>query len=141
MATLSNESQFNQPDDLGTRITPARRIGLANVGDSELDRLIPIEAPVAIEYNGIALAVMMATPIELEAFAVGFTLAEGLMEHPSEIIDIVIVPVEDGWIVRITLPPERSEAVFERVRNRVSESSCGLCGIGTLEQALRPLPR
>jgi FdhD protein len=114
--------------DLGTRIAPARRIGLANVGDSELDRLVPIEAAVAIEYNGIAFAVMMATPIELEAFATGFTFAEGLIEHgPPRSSTSGSCRSKNGWIARITLPPERSEAVFERVRNRVSESSCGLC--------------
>jgi FdhD protein len=140
MTTVTDGWRETQASNLGARSTPARRIGLAIASDSELDRLVPAEAPVAIEYNGIAFAVMMATPVELEAFATGFTLAEGLVDRSSEITDIGIVPVENGWILRITLPADRSEAVFERVRNRVSESSCGLCGIESLEQALRPLP-
>jgi len=119
----------------------ARRIGFAETGDTDLARQVPIEAPVAIEYNGIAFAVMMATPIELEAFAVGLTLAEGLVERASEIEDISAHAVAGGWIVRVTIPGTSAEKIIERVRTRVSESSCGLCGIESIEEALRPLPR
>jgi FdhD protein len=119
---------------------PARRLGLAQPGDGDLSRAVPIEAPVAIEYNGIGYAVMMATPADLEAYAVGLTLAEGLVAGAGEIEDILVHQVEGGWVVRITLPPERIGAVVERARTRVSESSCGLCGIESIDQVLRPLP-
>lgn len=122
------------------RPVAAKRLGLGQPGDLELLRRIPIEAPIAIEYNGIGYAVMMATPADLEAFAVGLTLAEGLVERAGEIEDINVHAIEGGWVVRITLPPARLGAVIERARTRVSESSCGLCWIESIEQVLRPLP-
>lgn len=123
-----------------TTTIPAHRLGLAEPGDRDLTRTVPIEAPVAIEYNGIGYAVMMATPADLEAYAVGLTLAEGLVANTGEIDDMMVHQVEGGWVVRITLPPERIGAVVERARTRVSESSCGLCGIDSIAQVLRPLP-
>ncbi|MEP6786463.1 MAG: formate dehydrogenase accessory sulfurtransferase FdhD [Sphingomonadales bacterium] len=118
-----------------------RRLGLSEPGDRSLLRSIPIEAPVSIEYNGIGYAVMMATPADLDAYAVGFTLAEALVERAKEIQGIEIHMIEGGWIVRVSLPANRMEAVIERARTRVSESSCGLCGIENIEQILRPLPK
>lgn len=126
--------------ELLDRPVTAHRLGLALPGDAELLRRIPVEAPIAIEYNGIGYAVMMATPADLEVYAVGLTLAEGLIERAEEIEDVLVHPVEGGWIVRVTLPPARLDAVVERARTRVSESSCGLCGIESIEQVLRPLP-
>lgn len=101
---------------------------------------MPVEAPVAIEYNGIGYAVMMATPADLEAYAIGLTLAEGLAAHADEIEDVQVHQAEGGWAVRVTLPPQRIGAVVDRARTRASESSCGLCGIDSIEQVLRPLP-
>lgn len=118
----------------------AKRLGLAVPGDAEIIRAVPLEAPVAIEINGFGYAVMMVTPCDLEAFAVGFCLSEDLIRHPRDIADFSTHPVEDGWIVRITLRADRAAKIFERVRARVSESSCGLCGIESIEQVLRPLP-
>lgn len=122
------------------RPVAVHRIGLGVAGDEALMRRIPIEAPVAIEYNGIGYAVMMATPADLRAYAVGLTLAEGLVERVGEIEDVDVHAIEGGWIVRVTLPPAQMDAVIERARTRVSESSCGLCGIDSIEQVLRPLP-
>lgn len=126
--------------ELLDRPVAAQRLGLSEPGDADLIRRIPIEAPVAIEYNGIGYAVMMATPVDLAAYAVGLTLAEGLVSRADEIADIDVHPIEGGWVVRVTLPAERLDAVIKRARTRVSESSCGLCGIESIEQVLRPLP-
>ena len=117
-----------------------RQIGLAAPGDAALVRSVPIEAPVSIEVGGIGYAVMMATPADLEDYALGFALGEGLVETPDQIRRIDAHPVEGGWALRIWLPPERNEIALERARKRVSESSCGLCGIENIEQILRPLP-
>ena len=106
-----------------------------------IERAIISEAPIAIEYNGIGYAVMMATPIDLEDYAVGFSLSEGLITHGSEILAIDTHQAELGWILRIQLPQKNSEKVFARARQRVSESSCGLCGMDNLEEVMRPLPR
>ncbi|MFC4295865.1 formate dehydrogenase accessory sulfurtransferase FdhD [Novosphingobium tardum] len=122
------------------RIFAVHRLGLGEPRDADLARSIPIEAPVAFEYNGLGYAVMMATPSDLEAFAVGFSLAEGLIVSASEIADIAFHQAEGGWVVRVALPPDRMDIVLKRARARVSESSCGICGIDSIEEALRPLP-
>jgi FdhD protein len=110
-------------------------------GSSEIiNRPIIAEAPIAIEYNGIGYAVMMATPIDLEDYAVGFSLSEGLITHPEDILALDAHRSELGWILRIQVPQKNAEKVFARARQRVSESSCGLCGMDNLEEVMRPLP-
>ena len=98
------------------------------------------EVPVALEFNGLAYAVMMATPANLEDFALGFALSEALAKRPDDLTDIAIAKVEKGWIVRANLSGIGIEQLTERVRARVAESSCGLCGIENLEAVARPLP-
>lgn len=118
---------------------PVRRLGLGEPGDADLTRSIAIEAPVSIEVGGIGYAVMMATPADLDDYAVGFALGEGLVENADQIGRIDAHLIEGGWALRIWLPPERNAIALERARKRVSESSCGLCGIENIEQVLRPL--
>lgn len=98
------------------------------------------EVPVALEFNGLSYAVMMATPSDLEDFARGFALTEGLARSPADITDIGVAEVEKGWIVRAQLSGLGIEKLTERVRTRVAESSCGLCGIENLEAVSTPLP-
>ena len=83
------------------------------------------EAPVALEFNGLSYAVMMATPADLEDFARGFALTEGLANTPADISDIAVAETDKGWIVRATLAGLGIEKLTERVRTRVAESSCG----------------
>jgi FdhD protein len=99
------------------------------------------EAPIALEFNGLSYAVMMATPADLEDFALGFALTEGLARQPGDLSHIDIAEVEHGWIVRAQLTGLGIEQLTDRVRSRVAESSCGLCGIENLEAVARPLPR
>jgi len=119
---------------------PVRRLGLAEPGDETLMRSIAVEAPVSVEVGGIAYAVMMATPADLEDYAIGFALGEGLIETATQIGRVDAHAIEGGWALRIWLPPERNAIALERARKRVSESSCGLCGIENIEEVLRPLP-
>ncbi|WP_294262240.1 formate dehydrogenase accessory sulfurtransferase FdhD [uncultured Sphingomonas sp.] len=104
-------------------------------------RPVADEVPIAIEFNGIGYAVLMATPADLDDLVTGFALAERLVERADEMPEIDVHRTDRGIVVRATLVPERAVRVADRVRHRVSESSCGLCGIENLEQALRPLPR
>src|SRR5690606_25368232 len=83
---------------------------------------------------------MMATPADLDDFALGFALTEGLAKAPTDLTDIGVARVEQGWIVRATLTGLGIGQLTERVRTRVAESSCGLCGIENLEAVARPLP-
>lgn len=105
---------------------------------------VPVESPIAIETNGIAYAVMMATPCDIEDFVTGFLIAEGLAD-PGEVGPVMLHAVENGeWgaghVARVNLPAERLGAILERARRRVGDSSCGICGIEGVEAALRPLP-
>jgi FdhD protein len=102
-------------------------------------RPLAIEAPVAIEYNGIGYAVMMATPTDLHDFAVGFSLSERLIATPDDVREIDTIETAQGWIMRIRLSDDHIAPVIERARQRVTESSCGLCGLENLEQVVRPL--
>ncbi|MDB5698408.1 MAG: sulfurtransferase FdhD [Alphaproteobacteria bacterium] len=116
-----------------TRLTPS--------GTDRGERIVAAEYPIAISFCGIGYAVMMATPDDLEDFAFGFALSERLIERPGHMVEVEILPAEAGLLLQVELAPERRDLVFERVRHRIGESSCGLCGIENLEQALRPLPR
>ncbi len=104
------------------------------------NRKVAIESPVAISFLGIGYAVMMATPANLEDFAVGFAFSERLIDNASDVTAIDIERVENGILLGIELAGERHDRLLKRVRHRVGETSCGLCGIENLEQALRPLP-
>jgi FdhD protein len=99
------------------------------------------EAPVALEFNGLSYAVMMATPADLEDFARGFALTEGLAKAPPDVSEIAVAETDLGWIVRASLAGLGVAKLTERVRTRVAESSCGLCGIENLEAVARPLPK
>jgi FdhD protein len=108
---------------------------------ADVPRAVPVETPVAIEVNGIGYAVLMATPSDLSDLAMGFLLTERLIQSAADMIDVEEVIVDDGVLLRVRLVARGADAVVERVRHRTSDSSCGLCGIENLEQALRPLPR
>ncbi|ULA65045.1 MAG: Sulfur carrier protein FdhD [Nitrospira sp.] len=118
-----------------------RQMRLSEAGtDGDSHRAVPIEAPIAIEVCGIKYAVMMATPSDLRDYAVGFALSERLVQRADQIRDINILSANGGWVVQIALPSELTATACARARTRVSESSCGLCGLESIEQILRPLP-
>jgi FdhD protein len=109
-------------------------------GREPATRAIAVEQPVAIEVNGIGYAVLMATPEDLADLAVGFALTERLIDKVADVLDIDVHTAERGAVLRLTVTASVAERVVARVRHRTSDSSCGLCGIENLEQALRPLP-
>ena len=104
-------------------------------------REVAAERPVAIEVNGLGYAVLMATPSDLTDLAWGFAQAERLIDAADEVVDLDLHETAGGVLLRLTLGERGAARAAERVRHRVAESSCGLCGIENLEQALRPLPR
>lgn len=122
----------------------SRDVGFLRVtrdgGSSDTVRAVAEEVPVAIEYNGIGHAVLMATPADIEDLVTGFSRAERLIEDAGQIEGIETHAAAQGVIARASLPQDRAAFLAERTRHRASESGCGLCGIENLEQAIRPLP-
>lgn len=119
----------------------SRRIIFDPGSSHQAPRALAREHPIAFEYNGLGYAVMLGSPHDLEDFAVGFTMSEGLIERTDQIGAIDIAETERGTIVRITLDEEGAAPLRERLRLRLVEGSCGLCGLESIEEVLRPLPR
>ena len=103
--------------------------------------LVAEEMPVALVYHGVPHVVMLATPADLEDYAVGFTLSEGLVAHPDEIRGVEVSRGEESLEVRVTVAWERFSALLDRRRNLTGRSGCGLCGQETVEAAVREVRR
>ena len=95
------------------------------------------EVPIALIYNGVSHAVMLATPQDLEDFALGFSLSEGILHSKSELYDVEIVAQPLGIELRLDVATEAFVKLKEKRRSLVGRTGCGLCGAESLEQALR----
>ncbi|MBM3516336.1 MAG: formate dehydrogenase accessory sulfurtransferase FdhD [Alphaproteobacteria bacterium] len=102
--------------------------------------IVAVETPVALFYNCVSHVVMMATPADLEEFAIGFSLSERIVAGVDEIEDVVVSPLDRGLKVSIRIPAARAKEMAGRERNLAGRTGCGLCGVTAIEQALRPLP-
>lgn len=101
------------------------------------------ETPVAFEYNGISHAVMLATPADLEDFAVGFSLSEGIVAHRQDIFHIAVSESESGISLQIEIAGDAFVRLKAHRRSLAGRTGCGLCGVESLEQVMRelaPLP-
>src|SRR6185295_17281625 len=99
------------------------------------------EFPVALVYHAVPHVVMLATPADLEDYAVGFTLSEGLVGRPEEIRSVEVEAGPHAVDVRISIAWERFSALLQQRRNLTGRTGCGLCGAETVEQAIRtPAP-
>lgn len=103
-------------------------------------RALPSEVAVALVFNGTTQAVMMATPADLEDFAVGFSLTEQIIADVSEITEIETVLSDAGIELRIWLDAASEGRFQARRRSQIGPVGCGLCGIDSLTEALRPIP-
>jgi FdhD protein len=105
---------------------------------SSSERPVPEETPVAIVYDGSTYAVMMATPEDLEDFAIGFSLTEGVVRGTGDIKSIDLVRSRDGVELRMWLAGSNSQRLSERRRRIAGPTGCGLCGIESLAESIRP---
>jgi FdhD protein len=120
---------------------PVRTVNRLAWRDSRLaegTRAIPQETALALTYNGGTYAVMMGTPQNLEDFAVGFSLTEGIVQSPGEIFSLEIVDLDDGIELRMWLREEKAARLSERRRHIAGPTGCGLCGIDSIAEAVRP---
>jgi FdhD protein len=101
-------------------------------------RQIPEETALALTYNGGTYAVMMGTPRDLRDFAIGFSLSEGVVQSPAEIESLDIVELDDGIELRMWLASAKAEPISERRRHIAGPTGCGICGVESIAQAVRP---
>ncbi len=103
-------------------------------------RSIPAEVPVALSYNRLTHAVMMATPDDLADFAFGFSRGEGIISRPDEIEELDLVPTAAGVECRMWVSPDRLDRLEQRRRLLAGPTGCGLCGLESLAEAVRTPP-
>lgn len=127
------------PVEIGSCTRPVERWNGEAVSGS-VD-LVAEEVPVALAYNGVSHAVMLATPTDLEDFAVGFSLSEVIIASVGELRDLEVARCEDGITVDISIAPARFAALKDRRRNLTGRTGCGICGTESLAQAIRRPPR
>jgi FdhD protein len=96
------------------------------------------ETAIALSYGGSTHAVMMASPADLEDFAIGFSLNEGIISSPSEITAIEIIEAGGGVDIQISLVENVDAALTRRRRAKAGPVGCGLCGVESIEEALKP---
>ena len=126
---------------------PTRQVSVLRIGSTQpQDDRIASEVPVALVFNGISHAVMMATPADLEAFALGFALSEGLLVSRDECRGIEVATGAQGIELQLEVASAAAARLQERRRNLAGRTGCGLCGIESLKQLdltpepLNPLP-
>lgn len=135
-----NNSNSNQ-NKIVNAVTGARTIALWQRQDLDRakDDWLAEEVPVALVYNGISHVVMMASPKDLELFALGFSLSEGIIESPADIYGIDVSPVCNGLEVQIELSSRRFMGLKERRRSLAGRTGCGVCGVEQLNDIGRPI--
>lgn len=131
-----SDVQFDTPI-LPTRPCLVRRVSADGARDHE--DLLATEVPVALVFNGLSHVVMMCSPLDLDDFALGFSLSEGIVERREEIFSIETVERAAGIELHLELASARFSALKERRRQLTGRTGCGLCGVESLQQAIRPV--
>ncbi len=98
------------------------------------------ETPIALTYNRMTHAVMMATPADLHDFAVGFSLSEGIVPDASCIEEFDVIEAEGGLELRMWIAPAHLAMLEQRRRRLAGATGCGMCGLESLAEAMRPVP-
>ena len=137
MSALAEELKGDGPVHGVGRVAVARHVGASihHLADQVID-----EQPVALVYNGVSHVVMMATPLDLEDFALGFSLSEGLLTSLDELRGIEVQRAPLGVSVQLQVSPRAFERFKDRRRQLAGRTGCGLCGIDSLEAFYESLP-
>lgn len=117
-------------------LAKAQRISRDGVATA-ITELVAEEEPVALVYNGVSHAVMMATPLDLEDFGLGFSLSEGILGSKAELFDMAVVRQEAGAEIRMAIALDRFAQLRERRRSLIGRTGCGVCGVESLADAVR----
>ncbi len=104
-------------------------------------RTVPEEVPVAFTYNGTTHAVMMASPTDIAAFALGFSLTEGIVRAPQELLSLEVLHLPDGIEARMWIAEPKMHHLSARRRALAGPTGCGLCGVESLAEAVKPAAR
>ena len=129
-------------DDRAVRPVAARERGWRIIRDGHaapVEAEIAAEVPVALIYNGTSHVVMMATPADLADFAIGFSMSEGILVRPDELLDLAVEDSDDGIQVQLEIAEDAYAVLANRHRNMTGRTGCGLCGVDELVQVARPL--
>jgi FdhD protein len=138
---ITSDSSAGNDEELPKTAQSRRILRMRKGVLSELDDLVVDEHAVALVYNGISHAVMMATPADLEDFALGFSLSEGIIADAGECYGIEAANGAGGITVDIDIASGAFMALKERRRTLAGRTGCGLCGVDSLDQVCRPLPQ
>lgn len=133
---------YVQPQITDCQSTPigASRVEVLDLDGTKRTDFVIEEVPAALVYNGISHTVMMVTPEYLEDFALGFSLAEGIVKTPSEVYDIEVLPAcAGGFEVHLTVSSESFWKLKERRRTMAGRTGCGICGTESLNEVVRPI--
>ena len=141
---VNNPSEFVLPP-VADQVQPAQiQHAVMRYGDNGVytqNECLIEEVPIALVFNGISHAVMLATPRDLEDFALGFSISENIVSTAQEIYACEIISRDDGIELQLDIAAARAARLKERRRNLVGRTGCGLCGVESLQAALRqPLP-
>ena len=139
--THDRHTDMADPAPIPTPTLSVKRLAWRDGGFAAGERVVPAETAIAFTYDRTTHAVMMATPADLEDFAVGFSLAEGIIRAPGDIRAIETVSTDLGIELRMDLNDASRDVFTERRRHLAGPSGCGLCGIESLEEAMRGLPK
>lgn len=122
-------------------VVRTRSVKVADRTAATYERDVAVEMPIALVYDGTTQAVMMASPIDLEDFAVGFSLNEGIITAPDEIENLEVIEHDSGIELRMWLGKGRGIDLVSRRRRIIGPTGCGLCGVESLEAVGAGLPR
>lgn len=107
--------------------------------DTDTDWLAQ-ETPIALEFNGISHATVLASPCDIEDLALGFSLTEGIIRSAADVYDIEVTETPQGQIARLTIASACLDQLKRRRRTLAGRTGCGLCGLESLDDVVRPLP-